>query len=125
LQIVNGSEVGSQMQRSQSALLNWPVVDEIQPSADVQVIVYSPVHSSPGGVSTQCISDITGVASQPQVTAPKLMIWSIVGSTLPGQFSVGIGKTVKSITHGCPMFTMPVAVAEQPLAVVHVMVYSQ
>ena len=123
---MNGSEVGSQMQRAQSALLNWPIVDEVQPSADVQVIVYSPVHSSgAGGVETQCILEITGVASQPQVTPPKSTICSAVGSTLPGQLSGGIGKTVKSITHVFPMFTMPVAVAVQPLAVVQVMVYSQ
>ena len=118
--------VGAQLHPMlQPALLNVPVVDEVQPSADVQVMVYSPVHSWPAGVSTQCILDITGVASQPQVTPPKSTICSAVGSTLPGQLSGGIGKTVKSITHGFPMFTMPVAVAVQPLAVVQVMVYSQ
>jgi hypothetical protein len=44
---------------------------------------------------------------------------------LPGQFSVGIGKTMKDISHGCPMFTIPAPVAVQPRAVVQVMVYSQ
>ena len=107
----------------QPALLNVPVVDEVQPSADVQVIVYSPVHScGAGGVETQCILDITGVASQPQSTAPKSMICAAVGSTLPGQSTVGMGKTTKDISHGCPMFTIPVPVAVQPRSVVQVMV---
>ena len=90
---MNGLKVGaSQSQRPQSALLNWPVSVEVQPSADVQVIVYSPVHSPTGGVSTQCISDIAGVGSQLQVTTPKSMICSMVGSWLPGQSIVGIEK---------------------------------
>jgi hypothetical protein len=115
------------MQRAQSALLNWPIVDEVQPSADVQVIVYSPVHScGAGGVETQCILDITGVASpQPQVTPPKDMISSAIGNTLPGQLSVGIEKTVKSILHGSSMFTLPVAVVMHPLAEVHETSYVQ
>jgi len=104
------------------ALLNVPVVDEVQPSLEVQVTVYAPVHSPSVGVDVQCILVISGVASQPHSTTPKSRIWSIVGSTLPGQLIVGIEKTRKDISHGCPMFTIPVPVALQPRAVVQVMV---
>ena len=117
--------MGAQLQDAQSALLNWPVSVEIQPSADVHVIVYSPVHSWPGGVETQCILEITGVASQPQSTAPNSTICAAVGSLLPGQFSGGSGKAKNVISHGCPMFTIPVPVALQPRELVQVMVYTQ
>ena len=66
--------VGAQLQDAQFTLLNWPVVVEVQLSADVQVIVYSPVHTWPGGVETQCMLDITGVASQPHSIPPNSMI---------------------------------------------------
>ena len=56
----------------------------------------------------------------PQVTAPFARIWAAVGVT-PEQMVNG----VEVGTQGVWMFTMPVAVAEQPLAVVQVMVYSQ
>ena len=72
---------------------------------------------------TRWMPEIAGVVSQtpvPQVTAPFARIRAAVGVT-PSQmvngFEVG--------THGVSMFTMPVAVEMQPLAVVHVMVYSQ
>jgi hypothetical protein len=66
---------------------------------------------------------MTGVASQtpvPQVTDPEARIMAVVGVT-PEQTA----KAFEVGTHGVWMFTMPVVVAEQPLAVVHVMVYSQ
>ena len=67
--------------------------------------------------------EIAGVVSQtpvPQVTAPFARIWAAVG--------VGPEQIVNGVevgTHGVWMFTMPVAVAEQPSTVVHVIVYSQ
>ena len=123
---MNGLKVGaSQLQRSQPKLLNWPVSVDVQPSADVQVIVYSPVHSPSDGVSTQCILVIVGVSSQLQFTTPKSMICSMVGSWLPGQSIGGIEKTKKDISHGCPMFTIPVPVAVQPRTLVQVIVYTQ
>jgi hypothetical protein len=67
--------------------------------------------------------EIAGVASQtpvPQFTDPDARIMAVVGVT-PAQMV----KAFEVGTHGIWMFTMPVAVAEQPLAVVHVMVYSQ
>ena len=67
--------------------------------------------------------EIAGVESQtpvPQETEPDARIKAVVGVT-PEQ----IVKAFEVGTHGVWMFTMPVAVAEQPLAVVHVMVYSQ
>jgi len=67
--------------------------------------------------------DIAGVVSQspvPQVTAPFAWIRAAVGVT-PEQMVNG----VEVGAHGVWMFTMPVAVAEQPLAVVQVMLYSQ
>jgi hypothetical protein len=66
---------------------------------------------------------IAGVVSQtpvPQVTDPEAWIMATVGVTLE--------QTVKAFevgVHGVWIFTMPVAVEMQPLAVVHVMVYSQ
>jgi len=117
--------VGAQLQDEQSGLLNWPVVVEVQPFLVVQVIVYSPVHSPPAGLETQCILEIIGVASQPQSTTPKYMICAAVGSLLPGQFSGGREKTRKDISHGFPMFTIPVPVAVQPRSFLQVMVYSQ
>ena len=122
-QMVNGLKVGaSQSQRPQSALLNWPVSVEVQPSADVQVIVYSPVHSPPAGLETQCILVIAGVASQLHSTTPNSMICAVVGSMLPGQLSGGREKAMKDISHGFPMFTIPVPVAMQPSSVLQVMV---
>jgi hypothetical protein len=109
---MNGSEVGPQ--QSHSALLNWPFSVEIQPSSDVQVIVYSPIHSPTDGVKTHCIPDISGVVSQLQVTWPKSMICAAFGSTLPRQLIDGIEKAKNDISHGCPMFTLPVAVAVHP-----------
>ena len=67
--------------------------------------------------------EIAGVVSQspvPQVTAPFARIWAVVGVT-PEQMVNGLEVG----THGVWMFTMPVAVAEQPRTVVHVIVYSQ
>ena len=67
--------------------------------------------------------EIAGVASQtpvPQFTDPEARIRAAVGVT-PEQMV----KAFEVGTHGVCIFTMPVAVAEQPLAVVHVMVYSQ
>jgi hypothetical protein len=116
--------VGAQLQDEQSGLLNWPISVEVQPSLVVQVIVYSPVHSPPAGLETQCILEIIGVASQPQSTAPKSMICAAVGSMLPGQLSGGREKAMKDIAHGFPMFTMPVAVAG-PQVDWQVMVYTQ
>jgi hypothetical protein len=48
------------------------------------------------------------------------MIISAVGVTLEQ-----MAKGVDVGTHGVSMFTMPVAVAEQPMAFVQVIVYSQ
>ena len=56
----------------------------------------------------------------PQVTAPFARIRAVVGVT-PEQMVNG----VEVGTHGVWIFTMPVAVAEQPSTVVHVIVYSQ
>ena len=56
----------------------------------------------------------------PQVTAPFARIWAAVGVG-PEQIVIG----VEVGTHGVCMFTMPVAVAEQPRTVLQVMVYSQ
>ena len=56
----------------------------------------------------------------PQETEPDARIMAAVGVT-PEQTAKG----VEVGTHGVCMFTMPVAVAVQPLAVVQVMVYSQ
>ena len=56
----------------------------------------------------------------PQETEPDARIRAEVGVT-PEQMV----KAFEVGTHGVCIFTMPVAVAEQPLAVVHVMVYSQ
>ena len=67
--------------------------------------------------------DIAGVVSQtpvPQVTAPFARIRASVGVT-PEQMV----NALEVGTHGVWIFTMPVAVAEQPRAVVHVIVYSQ
>ena len=67
--------------------------------------------------------DIAGVVSQtpvPQVTAPFARIRASVGVT-PEQMVNG----VEVGTHGVWMFTMPVAVTEQPRTVLQVMVYSQ
>ena len=114
--------VGTQLQDEQSGLLNWPISVEVQPSLVVQVIVYSPVHSPPAGLETQCILEIVGVVSQPQSTAPKSMICAAVGSMLPGQLSGGREKAMKDISHGFPMFTIPVPVAMQPSSVLQVMV---
>jgi hypothetical protein len=94
-----------------------PVPVAVQPRTLVQVIVYSQ------WPSTACIPDIAGVVSQtpvPQVTAPFARIRASVGVT-PEQMVNGLDVG----THGVWMFTMPVAVAEQPSTVVHVIVYSQ
>ena len=67
--------------------------------------------------------EIAGVVSQtpvPQVTDPEARIRAAVGVT-PAQTA----KAFEVGTHGVWMFTTPVAVAVQPLAVVQVMVYSQ
>ena len=69
------------------------------------------------------ILEIAGVVSQtsvPQETSPFARIRAVVGVT-PAQMVNG----VEVGAHGVWMFTMPVAVAEQPLAVVQVMLYSQ
>ena len=67
------------------------------------------------------IPEISGVASQaPQETTPFAVIMSEVGVT-PEQMV----NALEVGTHGVWIFTMPVAVAEQPRTVVHVIVYSQ
>ena len=69
------------------------------------------------------MTEIAGVVSQtsvPQETSPFARIWAAVG--------VGPEQIVNGVevgTQGVWMFTMPVAVAEQPRTVVQVMVYSQ
>ena len=69
------------------------------------------------------MADIVGVVSHtplPHVTNPLARISAAVGVT-PEQ----IAKGVEVGTHGASMLTLPVAFAEQPSAVVQVMVYSQ
>ena len=56
----------------------------------------------------------------PQVTDPEARIMAAVGVT-----PLQIVKASEVGTHTGSMFTLPVAVAEQPLAVVQVMVYTQ
>jgi galactose-1-phosphate uridylyltransferase len=104
---------------------NLPMVDVIQPFGVVQVIVYSPVHTSSEGWETQCIPDTTGVASQlaPQLASVSSMISAAVGS---GRQGCAREKTTSSgIWHSGSMSTIPVFVAVHPSSVVQVMVYSQ
>jgi hypothetical protein len=112
-QMVKASEVGTHT----ASMFTMPVAVAEQPRTVVQVMVYS--QWSP----TIWMPDMIGVASHtpvPQVTNPSAMIIVAVGVT-PEQMAKG----VEVGTQGVSMFTMPVAVAEQPFAVVQVMVYSQ
>jgi hypothetical protein len=112
-QMVKASEVGTHT----ASMFTMPVAVAEQPRAVVQVMVYS--QWSP----TMWIPDTTGVVSHtpvPQATDPSVMIMAAVGVT-PEQMAKGVEVGV----HGVSMFTMPVAVAEQPMAFVQVMVYSQ
>jgi hypothetical protein len=106
-------------------LSNWPVIDE--PHSGVpQKAVYSQVVISSTTLST-CTPLITGVESGQVHTKPAKDMISSSAGIMFGQFPAGREKATGGDTnpHVGPMFTMPVAVAEQPRAVVQVMVYSQ